>query len=224
MVRAILEGRKTQTRRIVKPDVAEAIQFLGGGVNDEPATKDDFYIEWISPEDDDGKPQPEQWCLYSAEYPEEGCLPLGKAYGRPGDLLWVRETCRAEELECGLDGVRYLADNAFQQIENSQDAAELWSGLYSYLGKRGATVPPIHMPRWASRITLAVAKTRIERLKDIGPADAFAEGIEHSTMNDPRVEYRWLWEKINGAGSWDANPWVWVVEFQRVVPSGEAGR
>jgi hypothetical protein len=220
MVRAILAGRKTQTRRIVKPDVAEAIQFLGGGVDDAPATADSFYIEWITPEDDDGKPQPEQWCLYSMEYPEEGCCPLGKAYGRPGDLLWVREACRAEKLESGSDGVRYLADGALDQIENSQDAAEQWLALHRYRDKEGATVPPIHMPRWASRITLAVGKTRIERLQDISSTDALAEGIEACSAAETGCKgaYRDLWDSINGAGSWDANPWVWVVEFQRVTP------
>lgn len=72
------------------------------------------------------------------------------------------------------------------------------------------------IPRWASRITLEVVSVRVERLHDISEADAMAEGITHSTMNNPRVEYQWLWESINGLGSWNANPWVWVIEFKVV--------
>jgi hypothetical protein len=94
------------------------------------------------------------------------------------------------------------------------------------------------MPRWASRITLEVTGVRVERLQDISEADAVAEGIEsrqvsdtnsrwllygrdlsegklYSTTGDSRKSYRSLWESINGPGSWDANPWVWVVAFRR---------
>ena len=94
------------------------------------------------------------------------------------------------------------------------------------------------MNRWASRITLEIVNVRVERLKSISEADAMAEGIElpeNGTYRDYSVKpednegydycksavdsYRTLWEKINGPGSWDANPWVWVVEFKRVEAS-----
>ena len=79
--------------------------------------------------------------------------------------------------------------------------------------------PSIYMPRWASRITLEIVSVRVERLKSISEDDAQAEGAEvpmtcdvsHSARNN----FAQLWESINGPGSWDANPWVWVVEFKR---------
>ena len=102
--------------------------------------------------------------------------------------------------------------------------------------------PSIHMPRAASRITLEVTGVRVERLQDISEEDAIAEGLhrieigsgypdtfsaaaatwaqvieqEVDAYDDPRQAYRDLWEQINGAGSWDANPWVWAVEFRRI--------
>ncbi len=72
------------------------------------------------------------------------------------------------------------------------------------------------MPRWASRITLEVTGVRVERLKDISEEDAMAEGWPRDSF--PRPWFVHLWESINGAGSWDANPWVWVVEFRRIKP------
>lgn len=202
MVRAILDGRKTQTRRAVKPQpVGNAdVQFrLSAAVTAAP----------------DGK--------------QVRC-----PYGQPGDRLWVRETCRAEELTNGLDGVRYLADGAFREIDNTQAASEAWCAMNAYRGERSATIPSIHMPRWASRILLEITAVRVERLQDIsdrGPTnDCCAEGVYHCGMECPTYEqwhgaefrsaekfmYRQLWEQINGPGSWDANPWVWVVEFKRI--------
>lgn len=90
--------------------------------------------------------------------------------------------------------------------------------------------PSIFMSRWASRITLEITSVRVERLQDITEADAKAEGIEQHQecfldysfrgpiqrwISDPVLSYRSLWEKINGKGSWDANPWVWVIQFRR---------
>lgn len=85
--------------------------------------------------------------------------------------------------------------------------------------------PSIHMPRWASRITLEVTSVRVERLQDISEADALAEGVnahqDHhgrptTSIYSPVQAYRDLWEQINGPGSWDANPWVWAVDFKRL--------
>lgn len=181
MVNAIISGRKTQTRRIIKP-----VQPRADGMW--PAGRD----------------------------PVPDC-----PYGQPGDRLWVRETCRAEELKSGLDGVRYLADNAFIVIENSQEASDRWFDLFSYGGKRGAGVPSIHMPRWASRITLEVTGVRVERLQEISHQDAIAEGVTGSTemreqkLTVPHHLFADLWESINGPGSWEKNPFVWVLEFKQ---------
>jgi hypothetical protein len=79
--------------------------------------------------------------------------------------------------------------------------------------------PALFMPRAASRILLDIVGVRIERLREISPDDALAEGIAPAgTGGDPVLAYRNVWERINGAGSWDANPWVWVVEFTRLAP------
>ncbi|TAN06137.1 MAG: hypothetical protein EPN38_09385 [Rhodanobacteraceae bacterium] len=223
MVRAILDGLKTQTRRVVRLNDAGRVARAG-----------------------------KQW------HPDDPDAVLACPFGQPGDRLWVRETCRAEELESGLDGVRYVADRAFMGIKNTQEAEWAWADLNAYRGKGGAVVPAIHMPRWASRITLEVTGVRMERLQDISEADATAEGaravpwgtwwqgyqdlgdmdlihqeargeappewmIEPKRMKDRPwldrsavAEFRTLWESINGAGNWDANPWVWVVEFRRI--------
>lgn len=94
--------------------------------------------------------------------------------------------------------------------------------------RSGPWISPIHMPRWASRITLEITDVRVERLQDISEDDAYAEGcrpVRPEIMLDGLVvrtgrsaveEFRLVWESINGPGSWDANPWVWVIEFKMV--------
>lgn len=207
MVRAILEGRKTQTRRIVKPQ----------------PTQDEFGF-W-SNDDIHHSGSVELWV--------ENVPLREKAYAHVGDRLWVRETCQAEELDdnCehpGLDGVRYAADGHFRPIENSIEASEQWSALRHYGGAPSLPgsglwrkVPSIHMPRWASRITLEVVGVRVERLQDISEADATAEGTPHSLhLAAGRTaigNYEHLWECINGDGSWNVNPWVWCITFLRVT-------
>jgi len=151
----------------------------------------------------------------------------------------VRETCRAEAIDDeGLCGVRYVADKQFMPIENTREASDRWVQLYWYRGMEGATVPPIHMPRWASRITLEITDVRVERLQDISEDDCLAEGIaqvvreklpgiqqcgEYDTIDvDPVAEYRDLWESINGPESWAANPWVWVIGFKKLEQQEQA--
>jgi hypothetical protein len=139
-------------------------------------------------------------------------------YGKPGDRLWVRETTSESE-PCFLGGkaqptVWYRADN-----NRPMWADRKWT-------------PSILSPRRLSRITLEITGVRVERLQGISEVDAKAEGIRwtdagplHAHLdggfNFPtaRDAYERLWGDINGPGSWDANPWVWVVEFKRVVPA-----
>ncbi len=180
MVLAILEGRKTQTRRVIMPQIEwdEAIyQRRKSG------TIDQFtFSEFI------------QRCFY----------------GEVGDRLWVRETWKCEELEpYGEDGVRFRADGVFRGIENSREASQKWADANREGGKWR---PSIFMPRWASRITLEVVNVRVERVQEISEEDAMAEGV---TSPGAKLHFRKLWDEINdkrGFG-WDANPWVWVVEF-----------
>lgn len=125
-------------------------------------------------------------------------------YGAPGDRLWVRET----HMDLGACYL-YRADGNAEQERALVAPGQRWR-------------PAIHMPRAASRITLEVTGVRVERLQEISDSDAFAEGIQQCSDEGlpsdgtARGTYRALWESINGPGSWDANPWVWVVEFRRV--------
>lgn len=129
-------------------------------------------------------------------------------YGQPGDRLWVRETWgHFERSPKPGDRIYYRADGECVALEP-------WR-------------PSIHMPRWASRITLEITDVRVERLQDISAQDCVAEGVrttmrEHDAVMDLRDQYGDLWESINGPGSWDANPWVWVVEFKRTPEARDA--
>lgn len=164
-----------------------------------------------------------------------------------GQHLWVRETCRAEELKSGLDGVRYLADNTFISIENSIDASDRWLDMYYYRGGKSLTVPSIHMPKWATRIWLEVTDVRVERVQEISPADCEAEGIVGKTLaspvrgqpydeytngdgltySEPTLAFAALWDTINQARGygWNINPWAWVTEFVPLdITSGGVAR
>ena len=195
MVRALLAGTKTQTRRVVKMKTHHQIE-----------------------ERDNGTPWP--W-MYDGERDADSWMAC--PYGQPGDRLWVRETWRTD---ARLDD---KAPNAFSgwPVKYEADSTALNHG--AFFGQTdGKTRVSIHMPRWASRITLEITGVRVERLQDISEADALAEGIEDRGKGfavygtddgitfDPIRSYRSLWEQINGPGSWDANPWVWVVEFRSV--------
>jgi hypothetical protein len=185
MVRAILDGSKTQTRRALRVQPLDVVPMNG----------DQAGREWVG--------------LMTRDSEPKGTVFRCK-FGQPGDRLWVRETWAFNPDHPGQHSrAIYRADP-----ECKYDA-ERWT-------------PSIHMPRAASRILLEITSVRVERLQDISDYDAIAEGIglnatavgvpmttpAGETM--PRVMYRDLWQGINGPGSWDANPWVWVVEFKRV--------
>ena len=205
MVRALLDGRKTQTRRIVKP------------------RKDRSFGCELAPHEIAGE-------VNSGNF--ENC-----PYGQPGDRLWVREAWNV-----GADKhnfyIEYRADNHI--IPRRLDRAKLSpmddAVLEKWQDKLAVWNPSIFMPRWASRITLEVVSVRVERLQEISYEDACAEGCELAnirfepdsngeTWEQTARRLRWpqrsfcqLWNSIKGAGSWDANPWVWCVEFKRLEP------
>lgn len=168
MVRALLAGTKTQTRRMVKPQP----RILAGELL---CWKDDALTD---------------------DQMAELC-----PYGQPGDRLWVREAWM------DLRGV----DGAVGPC--------MYRATFGNAPDGGKWRPSIHMPRWASRITLEVTGMRVERLQDITRGDAMAEGCPFPNLQDGDSPVRWyeyLWRAINGPDSWDANPWVWVVEFKRM--------
>ena len=129
-------------------------------------------------------------------------------YGAAGDRVWVREAWWASSAHDALPPRDIPAGDA---VEYAADPERVLTGKLR---------PSIFMPRWASRITLEVASVRIERLQAISVHDAIAEGIPAVVRKNPdgiqQWDYRDLWEQINGAGAWDANPSVWAVEFKRV--------
>ena len=215
MVRATLDGRKTQTRRIVKPALVEAINFLGGGPEDDPAQTDGITLHYGRQLSDNVQDSSEpQWLISSADYPDEGCIAAGQLYGAVGDELWVREThsirVKPEDSTTGC-GIAWHREGSG------------WDG-----DPRVKWKPSIHMPRWASRISLRITEVRCERLNDISEADALAEGISRDAdypcappcqdcaCGSPVTRYQILWESINGAGSWERNDWVWAISFERV--------
>lgn len=194
MVRALLDGRKTQTRRMVKAPLGLAIP-----------SKLNVRI-W-----DDDQPAEAWWPIVSADGTAacNGFHPVKCRYGRPGDRLWVRETfCMAERI------MSLVKSPCYRATEGEINPTLKWK-------------PAIHMPRAASRINLEITGVRVERLLDISEADAQAEGIDMEDYPPPpdddgyifdyRAAYSQLWEKINGAGAWDKNPWAWIIEFKRVT-------
>ena len=194
MVRAILAGNKTQSRRIVKPSPSPDIEC--------------FQQNEMLPQIWHGMFRHTDGKLYRKSW-DDKC-----PYGKPGDQLWVREVFRVYDSskECACYDECRCAKYHGSPIYRATD--ELAVGPWR---------PSIHMPRKFSRITLEITGIRVERLQAIGPADCDAEGIERTTAHTrdgagclARIDdYRALWESINGPGSWAANPWVWVIGFRK---------
>ena len=228
MVRAILDGRKTQTRRIVKPQPG----CVGNGSSGYTVFTRKGYIsfrgDWIDAPDATGLPH---IAMFGGPYRDgerrygEWVLPL--KYGAVGDRLWVRETWRTwERPEDMGDGIVYRADDAFRLIVDSREAADRWIDAHDNGKHADRWRPSIHMPRWASRITLEIVNVRVERLQSISTADAKAEGVDEfaCAAGDGVACFADLWRSINGKPGtrWADNPWVWVVEFKRVEGAANA--
>jgi hypothetical protein len=210
MVRAILEGRKTQTRRVMKPVAA----IVNGDFDA------DSHIIYGSIFRHNGELHiinhkngrihyPETYKKVTVPYPENPEKFLGwgvtnwhedgfvlSPYGKPGSRLWVRETWAVQHK---FDGhkPRHIPSN---EARVHYAATEDMGGLLRR--------PSIFMPRWASRLTLEITDIRCERLRDIGEEDSIKEGERN------RADFQLLWEEINGTCSWAENPWVWVISFK----------
>jgi len=233
MVRALLSGAKTQTRRVVKQQPKHWSHYIMPMWGTSPDGFE-FGDKWT-------------WREAGPDYPDSDDDDRLCPHGVPRDRLWVRETWRTwERPEDGVDGVLYRADGAFRRIEATREAADDWVVAHDN-NKHGNTWrPSIFMPGWASRITLEITDVRVERLHDISAADARSEGVgtgripadEHgperigfmfgpddgcSVLSPTEVgAFKKGWQEINGDESWSANPWVWVISFERLV-SGDSG-
>lgn len=231
MVRAILDGRKTQTRRIVKP--------VG---NDDGFVLLDHGKGFWPYRSDDGESTSHTVRVGDKLFQNE--TPHSCPYGQPGDRLWVREAWRitahsveearaiTEDIMSGtaVDWRATYADRCVKELGFSREDAAMSDRFQKWR-------PSIHMPRWASRILLEVTAVRVERLQDISEEDCLAEGVFkkvgvcelgdvvrkpdggeaiYLSRGQARLTYQELWQSINGTGSWTANPWVWVVEFKRL--------
>lgn len=224
MVRAVLDGRKTQTRRIMKvqPDSSGyGLRFITESFNNRETGK---YF-W-SQSDGCGINKPRS-------------KPFSCPFGAVGDRLWVRETWSDVNLE-GSAAVAYRADEGLRGLTNDNDDGDeddprlvkySFANWYPDLisGAEGIWRPSIHMPRWASRVTLEITGVRVERLWDISEDDAKAEGCtfealrlkpgtrEVEDMGHTAVfQFGTLWKSIYGEESWQANPWVWSLNFKLV--------
>jgi len=220
MVRALLDGRKTQTRRILKPQPSAICAGFQRVFTDPP------HFEAI---DANGKP-----C--NAFTGTLGVHPYPPIRFAKGDRLWVRETLRRQYTN-GVLGETWLY-SADQEVVNLRHGDPRITDMIAWAHhKEGDTCVSIHMPRWASRLTLTVTDVRVQRLQEISEADCVAEGPPNvsgfrysgpasglsglmvvdpenpAVSMTPRTWYRELWDTLNGAGSWDANPWVVAVTF-----------
>lgn len=222
MVRAILGGRKTQTRRVVKLPHNNP---LGAW---EPTTVGGGSVKYV-----DGTPAPELTAIWHTRTGDCYVCPLGDV----GDRLWVRES---------ISSVRHPADGHIMHHVFAADGARIPRDpqlrpefddamAFAHLA-RPSGIPAIHMPRWASRITLKITGVRVERLQDISENDARAEGLHWSDgkpgiygptelVVEARDEFRCLWDSLDAKPGhmWDANPWVWTIEFCRIVAAGING-
>lgn len=232
MVRALLAGTKTQTRRVLKVQPLDdpsghGIQWHGGKCLIDAGYGADY--------------------LHTSRASIERIVPKFCPYGQPGDRLWVREAFAfvpTYEIFSGRPG-EVIAYRAGRRVLKQGKEPAVWADDTKPDGLPWK--PSIHMPRRASRILLEIVAVRVERLQDISEADTIAEGLKaitkdgrltkygipdsdglpgtddtgwpwHEWRISPADAYRRLWESINGPGSWAANPWVWVVEFKRVTP------
>lgn len=220
MVRATLEDRKFQTRRVLKPDLAKLVEFMAGEFVDE---QEEVWVSFVQDcwrRRDDGSPDYKYTGLLvqCPACPEDGAEEITCPYGVPGDRIWVKETFQV----CAHCKTLNCAATCNERLNSP-----VCSGCDRALGN---WKPSIFMRRAESRILLEVVAVRVERVQGISDEDAIAEGIEKQAMGwrdygnsggnfAPYPSYASLWDSLNGkraGASWADNPWVWVITFKRV--------
>lgn len=218
MVNAILAGRKTQSRRLLKKQPLEILPMH----------------------------VPNEWVTLDTKDPNHGSI-IKCRFGIPGDRLWVRETWRPWSWRAGESiGIQFKADMKHREcwmdcdeIRQLEWEERMWIQITDELDQKGIKPdeygyyhfdgdppmrwrPSIHMPRWASRITLEITEVRNERLQDISLHDINAEGTPDTLdktkrpFGSRREHFQRLWDSINAKRGfpWDKNPWVWVISFK----------
>ncbi|HCT4384721.1 hypothetical protein L1S16_24295 [Klebsiella pneumoniae] len=207
MVRALLDGRKTQTRRPIK---WKQTRFTEIGEREDGS-------KWPWSED------AEHACDFWHPCP----------FGAVGDRIWVRETWGVVSHAFSDDGlmIDWVPDRPATAIHEmpfgngyysgyaiyAADGDFTWGDDDGYEDGRSCWKPSIHMPRAASRILLEITDVRVERLRSMSQDDARAEGvIAASGPMEAGLAFRELWDSIYGEESWKANPWVWVIKFKRI--------
>ncbi|MGM3315446.1 hypothetical protein ACS136_30175 [Enterobacter hormaechei subsp. steigerwaltii] len=230
MVRAILDGRKTQTRRIMKIQPSDGFHPTNNGYDL------DLKAHWYTPGvvDKNGYLQPAKKDVFGVADENEGYT---CPFGAVGDSIWVRETWGVVSHELDEDGrIQPLSpDRPATAIHEmpfgngyysghaiyAADGDFTWGDDDGYEDGRSCWKPSIHMPRAACRILLEVTGVRVERLRDLSEDDAKSEGITPTSGGvlpgwEYRINFRDLWMSIYGSDNWEANPWVWVIEFKRI--------
>lgn len=227
MVRAVLDGRKMQTRRIIQ-SAAKNMQASGHKVIEYREPGDKWYGDHVF----SMRNQSGTWCDYTKEQFLAKC-----PFGAVGDRLWVREKWSVVSHAFDDDGlmIDYKPERPAKAVHEKPFGNGYYSGHAIYAADGGFTwgdddgcvdgrscwKPSIHMPRWASRITLEITGVRVERLASVSTGDACAEGYpaERAAYGGPLDAWLWfrdLWDGIYPEQSFKVNPWVWVVEFKRV--------
>jgi len=214
-IRRILAGDKHMTRRIVKPQPEEV----------DPPNRQTWTPE-------------RKWLRWKKIKQTSGSLAERCPYGQPGDVLWVREAFRVPKAYDDMSPRKYVDevafDDGFHPVQYEADESD----TIKWISPKGRTVewgrkrPSIYMPRELCRLRLRVEDVRVERLQEISPDDADAEGIKplqqlpyepKTVLQAQRVqgeslitEFADKWRQIHGDGAWDENPHVWAVEFSKI--------
>lgn len=208
-VSGILEGRKTQTRRIIKGF---------------PSQENDSEISWKFGDGHSGV----GWYWWETEYPDDGAWFEKCPYGITGDRLWVRERFALEYSGPGGSRVDARYADGLSKQRDLMDRVQYPVERLDWIREPAKWKPSIHMPRWASRLTLEITEIRVERVQDISTADCKAEGIQVDEQNHvirPDDDINWggadaefaaLWNETNGKGAWERNDWCWILTFRRL--------
>ncbi len=239
MVQALLDGRKTQTRRVVKTRFSNTDLVMRDNKHGKRLIElQNDVPEPVRKENPDG--------TFSTTHHVKTFSEVKSPYGQPGDVLWVRETW-AETVNVNSmqewPGRPHIETERRDFPDDAVWSAYIWraDGEWNWCDDDGFDTekscwkPSIHMPKAAARLFLKITDVRVERLQDISGADAVAEGVKmtwisdgieeckyknyindgRGSLSDASESYKTLWQRINGTESWDANPWVWVVTFEK---------